>query len=308
MLYLSLFLKIGNSFSHAIDNVSIYGDFLVWHASEETSSTWASAISTLDNKVNKFDAANIRFGWSPGFRAGIGYEPDNFWDIQLYMTYFSTAKDACISYPNQIILPEFFNGFLSGNFFFNAAINWKILMNMIDLEIGHKFTVTRCLNMRPSIGLKGGFINQKINSIWDALLYKASEDLRNNFVGVGPSFKIDSEWNVYNRVALFGKLSTALMWGRWHINDTYCRPEALFGVITPTTILSNINNSMLGAPIFNLFMGLRWAYEASVSVAVQVGYEMQFWVNQLRLPTFQQLPVHGDLTLQGGVCSIYIGF
>ena len=56
------------------------------------------------------------------------------------------------------------------------------------------------------------------------------------------------------------------------------------------------------------FAGIDWTYEAKASVALKVGYEMQYWMNQLRLPLFQQVPVHGDLTLQGGTCGILIKF
>lgn len=286
----------------------MYGNLLVWHASEETASTWASAITSLDNKVNRFDAVNIRFGWKPGFRVGIGYESDNCWDVQANFTYFATAKSTGISYDDDILLPEFFNGFLSGNFFFSASLNWKLLMNMFDLEVGRRFIITPHLIIRPSIGLKGGLINQKIHSLWDAQIYTATEDVRNNFHGVGPSFRIIGEWDVYKRLTLIGNFSTALIWGNWHINDIYQRPEALSGLVTPTIIASNIKNSMLGVPAFTCFLGLKWTREAMICTTIQIGYEMQWWVNQLRLPTFQQLPVHGDLTLQGGVFGICLDF
>lgn len=54
------------------------------------------------------------------------------------------------------------------------------------------------------------------------------------------------------------------------------------------------------------FLGFEWRFQAKALVTLRAGYEMQFWSNQLRLPIFQALPIHGDLTLQGGTCGIHI--
>ena len=56
------------------------------------------------------------------------------------------------------------------------------------------------------------------------------------------------------------------------------------------------------------FAGFDWTYEAKALVTVKLGYEMQFWMNQLRIPTLSQETVHGDLTLQGMICGLLIKF
>lgn len=42
--------------------------------------------------------------------------------------------------------------------------------------------------------------------------------------------------------------------------------------------------------------------------STQLGYEGQIWFNQLRIATFQQLRLHGDLTLQGGTLKCRFDF
>lgn len=295
-----------NSATH--NGFTPFAEALYWHASQETSSTWASVLTFSSGlKVNDFTATNVYFDWDPGLRAGLTYEQEIAFDYKIYWTYFSSkSKDSLKTSAGQIILPEFFNGFTSGNFFFDANLDWQLEMNMVDAEIGHRINPIETLAFRPFIGLKGGAINQSINSIWNAVLYQSTESLKNNFYGIGPTLGIDSSWSLINHLNLIGDFSSALMWGNWHITDIYQRPEALLGLITPTTIFSDTKNSMLGTLMFRYFMGLEWSYQTNALVTLRAGYEMQWWNNQLRLPTFQQLPLRGDLTLQGATCGIYI--
>lgn len=306
----SLTLWIGiQSLGAYAAGVSAFGDLLVWHASEETTSIWSSVITTSPPNTTDFDAKNINFNWDPGFRVGIAYEPVNpFWDTKLSWTHFTTQSRINSPPANQLIIPEFFSGFLSENVFFGSNIDWKLAMNMIDLEASHQFNVTPSFILRPAIGIKGGTIDQTVDTLWNAVLYTSTEKVRNNFSGIGPSFGIDANWNFYHELNLVGRFSTAFMWGNWNVRDTYARPSALFGFITPTTITTKMNHSELGTLMFNYFLGLEWIHQGKSTVTLKLGYEAQSWANQLRLLTFQQLPLHGDLTLQGATCGISIDF
>lgn len=282
-----------------------FADFLVWHASQETSSTWVSVVSIPNNKTIDFNAANVDFGWNVGFRGGFIYEANqNYWDSQVYWTYFRTKTNNNIALAEQLLIPEFFSGFLSLNKFFAADLNWKLVMNMFDYDLSHEFNVSKDLTLRPAIGLKLGTINQSINCAWNALAYQSSENLTNNFFGIGPTLGISTKFNLYKNFSMVGDFSTAFMWGNWNIKDVYTRPASLFS--TQTTITTSLSKSLLGTLMCKYCLGLEWIHQGRSNLSLLIGYEMQFWANQLRLPTFQQLPLHGDLTLQGGTCRICI--
>lgn len=289
------------------EGVSVFGDLLVWHVSQQTASTWANIVSKPSSNAVDFDATNIDFNWDLGFRGGFSYEPTrNTKELGFYWTYFPAKSTCNFHVGEQIVIPEFFSGFVSGNLFFGANLEWQIIMNMFDFELGKKLNLGQGLSVYPTVGIKAGTINQKINCEWDAVIYTATEKLKNNFFGIGPSFGVGSKWNLYKNLNLIGDFATAFMWGNWKISDTYARPESLVGVVTPTTITTSMNKMSLGTMMFDYFMGLEWTYQARYKFILQLGYEMQLWSNQLRIPTFQQLPVHGDLTLQGGTCHIRI--
>jgi hypothetical protein len=204
-------------------------------------------------------------------------------------------------------MPEFFSGYLSGEYFTSANADWQIVMNTFDLETSHKFIIGRAV-ISPTMGIRGATIDQKINIQYNASLSTAQETLKNNFYGAGPSFGVNGALSLPYNVSFIGDISTALLWGNWNIKDTYSGPSAFLGA--PTTITTSLNNSELGTLMFNYFLGLEWSHQltASSSVAVRLGYEMQYWANQLRLVLFEQLPTHGDLTVQGLTCGIHFHF
>lgn len=283
--------------------ISAFADLLYWNISEDTSSTWATVLSDSSGALT-IDPANVDFSWHIGFRGGAIYDSQKFWDAKFSWTFVRATTMDYASAPGQILTSEFFSGFISENVFFNANLNWKFVFNMFDLNFGHKFAVADNLTIRPYFGLKGGTINQKIIAGWNAGIYTAQEIVKHNFFGVGPSFGLDSNWHVYKNFSLFADGGLALLWGNWSTNDTYTRPAAL--LVTPTVITTNMSNMQLGTVMYQYILGLAWKYKGRSSLTVKIGYEMQYWANQLRLPTFQQLPTHGDLTLQGATCRISI--
>lgn len=297
-----LSIAIGNAYANFTPEI----DLFVWHASQEPTSTWASIVTASGDHTTKFQAANVDFNWDMGVKVGTRYaEQSNAWDSGVYWTYFKADTNSSVTNAAQLVFPEFFSGFISGNFFFGGNLNWRLIVNMLDLEIGKQLHIGENFAFRPTIGIKGGTINQAINCNWNALVYTATEKVTNNFFGLGPSFGINTQWRIYKNINLLADFSTALLWGNWQVTDQYIRPNVP-GVVTATTITTNMHSAQLGTLMFDYFLGLTWQSKNKPNISLQIGYEMQWWANQARIVTFQQLPVHGDLTLQGGTCRIIL--
>ncbi|NGX32247.1 MAG: hypothetical protein K1060chlam4_00288, partial [Candidatus Anoxychlamydiales bacterium] len=171
------------------------------------------------------------------------------------------------------------------------------------------------LFLRPFLGVKGGWINQSIHGQYfnltiDSVLtnHSGSESLKNNFWGIGPLGGINTKWRILNFGSnffdFFGDFSVATMWGTWSCSDVYKNTAS-------QTSSVNMKNSTLGALMFRGFMGIEWNvnFHANKShFATKLGYEMQIWLNQLRLATFQLQRLHGDLTLQGLTLNCRLDF
>ncbi len=286
--------------------LSFFADWLLWQASEEATSFWANGSSLFSNPA-VLNPPNLNFGYSQGLRGGLAYEPNQLWNVKLYWTYLPANQTLSINTADQVLIPEFFSGFLSQNFFFGSELNWTLYLNTLDLEASHEFRVTPAFTLSPLIGLKGARINQTVTSAWNALVYVAHENVLHQYYGLGPNLGVKGRWELGKNFSLIGNFSLAFMWGTWNIEDVYTRPSALGGLVQPLTITTYQNHTSLDTLAFDYFLGVEWTHTGKVTVSAKLGYEMQYWTNQLRIPTFQLLPVRGDLTLQGGTCGIYFG-
>jgi len=294
----------------AAEGWSAFAEYLEWKTSDKPTTLWENGASLgTDGTVNVI-TSNLSFPWSQGFRGGVGYAPaSRFLDTSLYWTFFPATGHGTANAPYQILVPEFFSGFVSGDIFFSAGIDWRLYMNTIDLETSHEFRIAKGFFLRPFVGVKGGTINQSVNATYTEPLLTSTENVKHNFFGIGPNFGLKGKWNFYKELNLVGSFSTAFLWGNWTVTDTYVRSQPSI-LVTPETITTHFNNSELGTLMLDYFLGMEWAHKGKgkVSIAARLGYEAQFWSNQIRMLTFNQLPTRGDLTFQGGTCGIYIGF
>lgn len=287
---------------------SIFAQELFWHASEQTAGIWSNEIplsSFFAPDQFAYSPQEINFNWSRGFRGGVHYVTENdVWDTAFVWTYFPAESSPSHNTGAQIIIPNFFSGYVSGNYFFGASLDWLLNMNMFDVSVSHPFKILPSVILQPAIGIKAGTIDQTIHATWNAIDYVAKENLIHNYSGIGPSLGVGAKWNIYEQFNLLANLSGAFLWGSWNVRDTYNRPSAF--LVAPTTISTTMNQSYLGTMMLDYLFGVEWRYQGRSQVAIQLGYEMQYWLNQLRVVSFQQNPTHGDLTIQGATCGMTI--
>lgn len=295
------------------DGVTPFCEALYWHASAEPSSVWSNAAY----QGSSFSAENVQFDWNPGFRVGFGYKLDEqSWDVKLYWTYFHAAQNAAVSVAdtmNNAVVPEFFSGFVGGaGLFSQGAIDWSLAYNTIDLDVGRSFAIGEGAWIRPSLGIKTAVLQQDmhLNFARPSLSLSAEEDVAHDFWGIGPSFGVSGGWRLpkCSNLSLIGSCSADFLFGQWNVNDAYARTDNQLPLGTYGAFTTSMTDSCLGVPVLRCFLGLEWGHQGDITFTARVGYEMQWWANQQRTLAFQQLPMHGDLTLEGLTCGISVGF
>jgi hypothetical protein len=302
------------AFLAPLSAANLSGDFLAWFVSEEASAVWADIIK-IGSNTSSFTAQDFEFDWDFGFRVGAGYNFEyDAWDTQFGWTSFHTEAHQSQTVLG-IIHPEFFAADLSRNLAQSAKIHWAFVFDMFDWELGRSYSVSKKFSLRPRIGLKGGWIHQQIHLRYHNLIIQQTltalsgrEHAKNNFWGVGPLGGVNSEWKLRDFCThyptLFGDLSAAALWGTWNCSDIYkngVEPE----------VVVHMRKSTLGALMFRGFFGVGWDVDFNNDrshFGARLGYEMQLWINQLRLPTSQLIRLHGDLTLQGMTFNCQIDF
>lgn len=302
----------------------VFADLIVWTAKEAGADCWAEVI-TSSGLTSSNDLRQVHFGWDAGFRVGIGYGMQHDqWDTQAYYTWFQTrGKDHVSSQPGAVhsaFLGNFYvdnaaGAGLSGPSYQKASIDWTIRFNMFDWELGRNFWVSQSLALRPFLGVKGGWIHQSIHTKWHNSTFSGAqsfslgrENLKNNFWGIGPVAGINTKWNLFAGCSqsfnLFGDFSGAIMWGHWSFDDLFKNDLQQEVSIT----LPNVNS---GASMIRAFMGFGWEADFCQNryqFSTKLGYEMQFWLDQLQLYFFTGGRLNNELTLQGGTLEFCFNF
>jgi hypothetical protein len=322
---LLLALLLSQSLFAANDNFSVSTDFLYWTISETGTDNWAQVISPVaKNQSIKF--LDIDFNWRPGFRVGANYISENHeWETRLYYTWFQTNASNSATTSTDEIHSSFSSNFyanntygngLSGPYYHQASIDWDFLYNSFDWEIGRLFNYSH-YKLHPFVGLKAAFLNQSINTLWIqpfnnsdktpiSTFYTATEDIKNNFWGVGPSFGLNAQWDLFNinehQFGVFGDFSGAFLWGGWSISDIYQND-------TPTNIstVNNIRSSAIG--MTRALLGVDWQRKIqNLDFIFKLAYEGQAWTNQLKFYSFDGGRQNNTLYIQGGVLNVCIHF
>lgn len=306
-----------------LQTVDLFAQLIVWTAKEAGADCWAEVLTETPSAKSN-DILGVDFGWDPGFRVGIGYGMlHDEWDTKAYYTWFHTkGKDSVSGSPGSVhssFLGNFYvnnvtGAGLSGPAYQAASIDWTIHFDLFDWELGRSFWVSKSLSMRPFVCVKGGWIHQSIHSVWEnpalsapVYFFIGTEDLKNNFWGIGPGAGLGTEWNLFqgdSSFYLFGDFSAALMWGHWSFKDRF--QDSL-----PQHVSIHLQPINGGASTLRTFMGFGWDFvckKRCTQISAKLGYEMQFWLDQLQFYSFTGGRLVNELTLQGGTFEILFDF
>lgn len=300
-----------------------FADVTYWRA-EQGGTEWAFVNQDVTDDGVAFGEGNVKevnFKWDWGFKVGVGYNDwtHDEWDMQLYYTWFRANKkdSAAITTTSALsaidggIDPFFtFPNNIGASPFQSGQIDWKINYSMFDLDLGRGYMVSKHLAMRPHVGVKGGWIDQKIAGSFTSFTgLTTAYTAKNNFWGVGPSGGVSTKWELGNWethfFSLFGDFSGAWMWGHWTVHHSFddeaLVPQRFTGL-----------NKDLGALMVQAFMGFGWETnlgDDSFHLGVRLGYEVQQWFNQNQMfPPDEGFRYNYDLTLQGGTLDFRFDF
>lgn len=302
------------------DSSSFFAEALVWELREGSADNWAQQISPA-GPTRTAKVLGVPFKLSPGVRLGAVYNSGYAdWDTAFTYTWFQTKGVSQATATTGGVYSPFLGNFfinntggagLSGPIYRNASIQWKVLFNICDLEVGRTFQIDQFLSLHPFIGIKGGSINHNINSTWQnptvaTTFTSATENLKNNFLGVGPSLGLNTTWGIYSTPKssfnIFGNFSGALLWGHWRFKDLYRNN-------TPTSVAVHVKPINGAATMTRGLMGIEWVgCIAETKMAVRLGYEAQVWFNQMQFYSFNMGRLNNLMSLQGGVLGFEFYF
>jgi hypothetical protein len=248
---------------------------------------------------------DLDFGYSPGFKIAIGLNlREDGWDVyaQYTRSYEKASRGLSTNqigslHPTWFVLDEFDQDTI----LLNAHAKWRIHFNVVDLEIGRNFFVSKYLALRPFTGLKTSWQTQRYK-----VFYTKENDttahvkVYDNDWGVGSRFGLNTSWFFNPHWSIYGNGAASLVWGQFTIlrKDYLKKYDHEFY----HRVLNQINDIHTIKGVMELGLGLRyenWTYDYRYRLRFELGWEQQVWISHNQfIRTFEE-SAHGDLILQG---------
>jgi hypothetical protein len=281
------------------DQFLLYGDFLWWKADandvplavKETAS--ASSV-TVTKKTIELDGK-----WEPGFRVGAGYRFGFYDELDLLLTYtrfHGESKNVSVTADN-IETPFLRQNWITflGPIAFYAQGQWKVHLDVGDMEIGRKYDVTSHLSFRPHAGVRLAWLDFKYSANYTGVWIDSEEDLVTQNTSMSASSDFNSgglrlgsgfSWNFCDNLGFFGDLSASLLYGHFKVNETFNGGDTVeTGSLVSVT--EKFNHDMNGVRVnVEALFGLKgWVdfNEGQSRFSLFAGYELSEWfrVNEL---------------------------
>ncbi len=334
--------------------VFLTGDFIYWQAQQDGLDFAISGgygFTALDPDTGKLrtvgptssSVKQVPRPWEPGFKLGFGMNlQHDGWDLFAQWTWLnpilgnkkSVKRDT--SNESNILsnIPA-----RTGTVFKTAGNNYKITgawglhYNVIDLELGRNFFLSRYMTYRPHFGLKTAWINQTFQThfypttdlnqssdffqLWKddtnyaGGVFKQNQKLKS--WGLGIRAGIDPVWHFAKNWGVYGNLALSAMYQYYsasgtlngyntafvNASDGTTAPYKAYPISSTMEVMNAHRSNHTVTPVLELGLGLEymaWFYDESYMLELKAGWEEQVWFNTNR---FMDAMSTGNLTLQG---------
>jgi hypothetical protein len=282
--------------------VLLKGELLVWRGalSGLEPAFGKTEITTVDQNqklITTLEESDKKpnFSWKAGFRVGAEFLFERCFNLETDWTHFHGYA----GHENQ----EDKHG------------HWRLHYDTIDLTLAHNFYPCRNFFLKPFIGLRGAFIDQKLES--NIVTTKTDNtqieapatpetinttiDDKEKFWGVGPELGIEADWYLGWDLSVYAMFDAIPYYGNVHTKNHD----------TDTLIKAQYINNVKKENCFNSIgtdgaIGIRWdkylCYsDCDLHLMLKLGAE------QHRIYEFSNLGADGSLSLDGAVFEAGIG-
>jgi len=271
-------------------SVNFFVEPLYWQASEHVDWAYVNDRAT----PNTHDAyKTISFDYAPGIRLGFGIDANV--DNEFYYTHFDTSTKDSV---NGGYIVSAFTGSTAvkpyDGYAYNAGqVQYDIKYDMFEWDLGKRFNVNKVIMLKPIVGLAAGTIKQDIDSSFQGDPLSVTENLTNDFIGVGPKVGIDTELTLLNsdktQFKFIADFTSYYLWGHWDISDK-------LNGNTSNTVYVNIDDREMGSLGLQAMMGFKLQHN---QFSASLGYEINDWLNQVQFFDDATGAHDNNLVLQG---------
>ncbi len=307
-------------------------DWLIWQGHENGLgyAVKTKEVQSLETALYNSSTKNLHFDWDFGFRLGLGYNlPHDGWDLSAGWTWFhNNASGSAYPYSGVLFSANPFEpqeDEVTGGYE-SVTSNLSIKLNMIDLDLGREFFVSKWMTLRPFMGLRTAWVRQHLNTDSIGPLPLTGSNVttdsinssdKSNYWGLGLRAGLGTQWGVGHGISFYGNAAASLLNGFFKTSN-YDYSNYIDG--THNDSVTNTNSFRVGRVIAEFAMGLRWDTmfaDDRAHFGIQAGWEQLMFFGQNQFQHFygtefanagSYFANQGDLTFQGWTLAIRFDF
>jgi len=157
-----------------------------------------------------------------------------------------------------------------------AAAEYQFKLNIADFTLAKSYCVRNKLELRPSVGIRGTWIDQDLDVLYsggnlsEPLLSKNSIDYK----GWGIRTGLTTTWNLCNGFSFLGWSHVDILWSRFDVEQKGLQQSGELRSAISDTICTM-------TPVLELFFGIAWEqmFCGCTRVQARFGWEEQYFFN-----------------------------
>lgn len=298
------------------DDWQIGLDILYWMARVEgTEFAYTNDRNTINLPILG-ETIDVDLKWKWGLRAFVSrfFDYDG-WDFNLNFTYFTPRGSNSTAVGNSNTRIPLKGANITATGVNQAKSQFALDFYNLDGELGRNYFISGRLTLRPFIGIRTTWMNQKqITHYSGGPTLGMHTDIitdSNKFWGMGPRFGLNTDWILWNNFRFIGNVAGAVLYG--YFNVKYLEEHTV-----------NVNDKVnlrfqkhRFAPTMQGQLGLGWqSYINQKKQYVTLGlfYEVQYWWSQNQMLTLTETSpvryqsINGDVGFQGLVIRAAVTF
>lgn len=258
---------------------------------------------------------NLNFNWDWGFRAGLGFNSSHdAWDMLVQWTRWYSSAHKTVSVGENQALYQSRTHPLSVENGLSHSVKGKLdlALNMVDLENGRQFYVSRCLTLRPHAGLRSVWFKQTLDVDYNSVapspfapagttvLPQQELDASCRYWGIGIRGGVDIQWTICGSWSIFSNYASSLMYNYY---ATAHKEEAVNSSGGKTVILNVGDFYHTGTMINDMQIGLRYdwiACDECYHVGLDLGWELHYFPGQNEFINFTDDGAQGHFATNQG--------
>ncbi len=293
-------------------------DFIWWRVQEDGLEYAFTGAGNGLVSTSKGKLYHPEFKYEPGFKVGAGLKfRHDGWDLYAQYTWLHTRGSSSVApdadddslLTSNIFVP--IDGTLNTSLLASASSSWKVQLNVLDIELGRDFWISKWLTLRPYTGMKFSWNNQRFNATYDGFTPAPilGDDLglkmKLNQFGVGVRSGLDTAWYMWKHWSIFGEFAAT---GLLNYFDSHRTDTDTTADIVVNNVKKKSNHRVTA--VLEWALGLRYEttwHQDDYMFTIQAGWEEQIWFNQNQF-IFMPNSAANDLNFEGLQLKVAFNF